>query len=211
MESPWAAEHLEVIRTLMERAAIYRRALAPTTLLTGALGVVASIAGWIAGIESPRAFGIYWMLIGLGAVAAAFLLMRRQALQDREPFWSPPTRRVVQALSPPLLAGGGVGFLLILPEWREPLHAWWLPGIWMIFYGCALHAAGFFTPRGIRLLGWIFLVLGGAFLGVVNARSDAAGLPALSQAHWVMGAAFGGLHLAYGSYLRFTERRPKAA
>ena len=32
MESGWATDHLQVIRTLMERAALYRRALAPTRL-----------------------------------------------------------------------------------------------------------------------------------------------------------------------------------
>jgi hypothetical protein len=30
---------------------------------------------------------------------------------------------------------------------------------------------------------------------------------ALVDGHWMMGAAFGGLHLAYGVYLYFTERR----
>jgi hypothetical protein len=36
----------------------------------------------------------------------------------------------------------------------------WLPLIWIVLYGCALHAAGFFTPRGLRVFGWAF-VLGG--------------------------------------------------
>ena len=31
MEPNWAGEHLQVIRTLMERSALYRRALAPVT------------------------------------------------------------------------------------------------------------------------------------------------------------------------------------
>jgi len=39
------------------------------------------------------------------AVAAAFLLVRLQAFKDSEPFWSPPTRRVAQALLPALAAG----------------------------------------------------------------------------------------------------------
>ena len=42
MESNWAAEHLQVIRTLMERSAIYRRALAPIMLGTGVLVLGAS-------------------------------------------------------------------------------------------------------------------------------------------------------------------------
>jgi hypothetical protein len=47
MDSREATRHLEAIRTLMERAALYRRALAPVTLLTGALGCLAGgSVGW---------------------------------------------------------------------------------------------------------------------------------------------------------------------
>ena len=56
MESKWAADNLRVIRTLMERSAIYRRALAPLMLLAGSLGTLAAVIGWFAHIESPRAF-----------------------------------------------------------------------------------------------------------------------------------------------------------
>ena len=41
-----AGQHLEVIRTLMERSAIYRRALAPNMLMLGAVGIAAGIAGY---------------------------------------------------------------------------------------------------------------------------------------------------------------------
>ena len=46
MNDDSAAERLLVIRTLMERAAIYRRALAPIMGLLGALGSVAGALGW---------------------------------------------------------------------------------------------------------------------------------------------------------------------
>ena len=45
MQSDWAAENLQVIRTLMERSAIYRRALGPMTTFAGGLGTAAAIAG----------------------------------------------------------------------------------------------------------------------------------------------------------------------
>ena len=79
----------------------------------------------------------------------------------------------------------------------------WLPLIWVVLYGCAFHAAGFFMPRGMKIFGWAF-VIGGCGL-------FAAGVPdwahPLEYAHGVMGFFFGGLHLAYGVYLYFTERR----
>jgi hypothetical protein len=74
----------------------------------------------------------------------------------------------------------------------------------MLLYGCALNAAGFFMVRGIKLLGWLF-VLGGCAL--IAAHCAAGGPLALIYCHGAMGASFGGLHLAYGIYLYFTEKR----
>src|SRR5690349_17919897 len=105
METNWAAEHLQVIRTLMERSAVYRRALAPVMTFNGAVGSAAATAGAAAKIESPRSFILFWACVGAVAVAGSFLLVRRQALKESEPFWSPPTRRVTQAMLPPLIAG----------------------------------------------------------------------------------------------------------
>jgi hypothetical protein len=210
MESRWAVEHLEVIRTLMERAAVYRRALAPTTLLAGGIGTVAALAGWVAGFQSPRTFSLYWMFVGVVGIAAALLVMRRQALKDLEPFWSLPARRVAQAMLPPLVIGLVAGWAMILLP-SPSLGVAWLPAVWMVLYGCALHAAGFFMPRGIRLFGWGFVLIGSALLLGLSQGGEAAGAASIRRAHVWMGAAFGGLHLAYGLYLRLTEPRKHAA
>src|ERR1035437_4222291 len=61
METKLAAENLQVIRTLMERSAVYRRALAPITLLTGAIGVLAAGIGLHFQVESPRSFAFLWL------------------------------------------------------------------------------------------------------------------------------------------------------
>ena len=105
MESNWAVEHLQVIRTLMERSALYRRALAPIMAYNGAVGVIAAGVGWALHIGAPRAFILFWAVVCAVAMAGSFLLVRRQALKESEPFWSPPTRRVTQAFLPPLVAG----------------------------------------------------------------------------------------------------------
>jgi hypothetical protein len=209
MESNWAAEHLQVIRTLMERSAIYRRALAPIMIFNGVVGLAAAGMGWALRIGTPRGFILFWAAVAGVAVAGSFLLVRRQALKEAEAFWSPPTRRVTQALLPALTAGFVLGALVwwraeSLPQDLVPVVAMeWLPAGWVILYGCAFHAAGFFMPRGMRLFGWGF-ILGGCLV-------LAAGIPdrlrALDYAHGVMGVFFGGLHLAYGIYLYFTEPR----
>jgi hypothetical protein len=207
MESNWAAEHLQVIRTLMERSAVYRRALAPVMILNGVIGLAAAGIGWNLRIETARTFILYWAGVGVLAVSGSFLLVRRQALKESEPFWSPPTRRVTQAMLPPLVAGLIISTVAWLESSSTPestlLSLLWLPISWVVLYGCAFHAAGFFMPRGMRIFGWAF-ILGGCCL-------LAAGLPdranLFSYAQGIMGCFFGGLHLAYGIYLYFTEKR----
>jgi hypothetical protein len=214
MESNWAAEHLQVIRTLMERSALYRRALAPIMIFNGVIGIVAAALGWRLRICPPQAFIIYWAAVAVAAMAGSFLLVRRQALRDSEPFWSPPTRRVMQALLPPLAAGSMItagAFLRQAPVHGlgPPLTELWLPLSWVVLYGCSIHAAGFFMPRGMKLFGWAF-ILGGCVL----LAAELAGQPAQPQhflyPHAIMGFFFGGLHLAYGGYLYFTEQRRNA-
>src|SRR4051794_24796639 len=106
MDTNWAAEHLQVIRTLMERSAVYRRALAPIMIYNGVLGSLGAIVGLTVEVDKPRPFIIYWVCVALIALAGSYFLVRRQALKAAEPFWSPPTRRVTQAMLPPLAAGG---------------------------------------------------------------------------------------------------------
>lgn len=207
MNSDWAAQNLQTIRTLMERAAIYRRALAPMMFLCGMVGIIAAGLGYGLKLDVPRSFGIYWMGIAVLSMGASFLLVRRQALKDSEPFWSPPTKRVAHAMMPGLLLGLIAGVFMTVPKWREPLQMWWLLPLWTGFYGCALHSAGFFMPRGIRLFGWLFIIAAALMAVGINRMSYGAGAPPLYTAHLVMGAVFGGLHVAYGGYLYFTENR----
>ena len=201
MNSKWAEDNLKTIRTLMERSAVYRRALAPIMLVAGGLGIVATFIGVGCHLDSARMFGELWLITALVAVAAALLIARRQAIQEHEPFWSPPTRRVALALVPPLLAGMFIGTIPVSANGgnEEALVA---AIVWILFYGCALHAAGFFMPRGIRFFGWLFLFGGCALLLALVKGWLQLRIPA----HGLMGFFFGVLHLAYGVYLYLTEK-----
>jgi hypothetical protein len=206
METNWAAEHLQTIRTLMERSAIYRRALAPIMLFVGTVGILMAAIGLLCHLNSTRAFGVLWLGTAFAAVIGAFLIARKQALKDKEAFWSPPTRRVTQALLPPLLAGLCLGAFPVFAN-REAKAAFFSAIIWILFYGCALHAAGFFMPRGMKLFGWLFMVSGcGLFYALMEDWVDFQFV-----AHWLMGFFFGVLHLAYGAYLYLTEKGKNAA
>jgi len=212
MDTNWAAEHLQVIRTLMERATIYRRALAPMMFWAGTMGLIASILGCFLKIDAPRSFIGYWLAVAAITVVGTFLLVRREAFKEGDRFWSPPTRRVTEALLPPLMAGLIISGVLFFgvdgaePKMARMIGMFWLPLGWIVLYGCAMHAAGFFMPRGIKLFGWL-LILGGCVFFV-------AGIPDRvsreTYAHGLMGLFFGIMHLGYGMYLYFTEKRNNA-
>jgi hypothetical protein len=206
METNWAAEQLQTIRTLMERSAVYRRALAPIMLLAGTVGVLAAAVGLFFHLSSPRAFGGLWLSVALVAVAGAFLIARQQALKDHEPFWSPPTRRVAQALLPPLLAGLCFSLHLVITNGNDGLTLA-MTLIWMLFYGLALHSAGFFMPHGIRPFAWVYIICSCNLFCLFPQILVNFDL----NANWLMGFFFGVLHLAYGAYLYLTEKGKNAA
>jgi hypothetical protein len=205
MEQNAAADHLQVIRTLMERSALYRRTLAPIMLYVGSVGTLAGAGGIALGIGSLSAFGAWWLAAALAALAGAFVIARRQALEAGEPFWSAPTLRVTQAMAPPLAAGFISSLVTLLAT--SPGELRWqfvIPNA--LFYGCAVHAAGFFMPRGMKLFGWIMIGITAAALlaatWVEPARSSRLD-------HVFMGTLFGLLHLVYGIYLYVTEPRKR--
>jgi hypothetical protein len=208
MEPKWAEENLQTIRTLMERSAVYRRALAPIMLFAGIIGIVAAIVGILLQLGSPNEFGALWLSTAVVVVLGAFLITRRQAIQDKEEFWSPPTRRVAQALLPPLAAGFFLSLLYLLWGASDEFLVQ-MPFLWALFYGCALNAAGFFTPRGIKLLGWIFII--GSFAGFYALALVLNKIHRDFNPHYFMGFFFGVLHLIYGAYLYLTEKKNPAA
>jgi hypothetical protein len=207
MEPNQAAEHLQAIRTLMEHSAVYRRALAPVMTFCGAVGIAGGILGDDLPLHTAHGFVLFWAAVAAVVLCGSFLMVRRQALKDAEPFWSPPTRRVTRALLPGLVVGAGAGAWLMYqnPYWAACAY---LVPVWCILFGLALHSAGFFMPRGLKLFGWIFMAAGGLLLVLLGGHLLNPNLVALIfQPHWLMGLTFGGLPLTYGIYLYFTEKR----
>jgi hypothetical protein len=211
MNPNWAEENLQTIRTLMERSALYRRALAPIMLYAGALGMASAVVGLLLHLDSTRLFDALWLGTAVVAVAGAFFIARRQAIKDKENLWSPPTRRVAQALAPPLTVGM---FFSLMPIVLGEADLGSLGDFdfgatlaWILFYGCALHSAGFFMPRGIKFFGLIFIASASGLFFALCANW----LPDKINAHWFMGFFFGVLHLAYGAYLYLTEKKNPVA
>lgn len=204
MNPDLAENNLQTIRTLMERSALYRRALAPIMLFAGVAGMVAAGSGLFFHIDRPRTFSVLWLGTAVVVMIGAFLIARRQAFEAQEVFWSPPTKRVAQALAPPFASGTMLGLLFswVLERWDVfGILATLLPFFWAFFYGCALHSAGFFISRGVRWFGWIYIALAPSIVVVLLVMK-----PKYMNPHLVMGFFFGALHLAYGAYLSLTEK-----
>mgnify|MGYP001334643919 CR=1 FL=1 len=201
MSEDWAEENLKTIRTLMERASLYRLSLAPISIIVGILGVLAAAIADGLHWGGESSFAGYWMAVGIIIGGITLVLIRRQALKAGEEFMSPAAKRVAQSMAPLFVAGLGFGVLeLVLPiTERDSIR---LAGLWMISYGGGIHAAGFFMRRGLKLLGCLFLALGLICL----ACNYSANIPWLngSTAHWVMGGVFGMGNLLYGIYLKVT-------
>ena len=213
MNPHWAEENLQTIRTLMERSALYRRALAPIMLFVGTVGIAGGVLGWLiqaqrGGPFLARLFVFYWALVATIALAGTFILVRRQALRDSEPFWSPPTRRVTQALLPAFVVGAVCGAIAAGSNGGEE-GILYLVSFWCWAFGCAIHAAGFFMPRGMKVFGWVFVLIGCGIC--VFMTNDADSFRATNLPNFLMTVIFGGLHLAYGIYLYFTEPKNPVA
>jgi hypothetical protein len=213
-----AAANLEVIRTLMERSALYRRALAPVALAAGGLGVLAATLGWLRGIQAVNAFAGLWLATAVVAGVAGLGIIRGQAVRAGEPFLSPPTRRIAGALLPGYLLGALAGLAAILMGERVWLQAFnfQLVALWLAAYGLALHAAGAFMPRHVRWLAWAFVAaslslwLLWSAIGLLPPNVIERLLYRPAGPHGIMGLTFGGLHLVYGLALLATERRRPA-
>ena len=205
-----AEEHLRVIRSLMEKATIYRAISAPTALVGGLCSVM--FGAWLhfrwrtppaeLEMEFGRIFIIGWLgVLAITAVTNA-ILIRNAARRRNEPFVSPAMRKALWALFPAMLCGGffTLGFLF---AGSHP-GRWLLPQVWMLCYGLGLLATAQFAPRSILVLGSCFLSAG--LLSFVfehfNEKDGlfgdgAAGRPVTENL--LMVATFGFFHLIYAA------------
>jgi hypothetical protein len=152
-----AEEHLRVIRSLMEKATIYRAISAPTALVGGILSV---IVGLLLYFQWERIFGSgankQWVFLGSWLVvlvitgAVNVWIIHREAKRRGERFVSAGMKKALSALFPSLLCGAA--FTVFFWSAYQVL-----PCIWMISYGLALLATTHFSPRAIPRLGWGFL------------------------------------------------------
>lgn len=191
-----AEEHLRIIRSLMEKATVYRAISAPAALVggVGALGVAAT-GIWGGGGESPVRFLAMWLGLLAGVSMVNLWLLARDAARRGEAFVSAGMRLALRAMLPGLLAGG----LLTLPFAGSPLI---VACVWVLCYALSLLAASHFSPKSICWLGRAFFVAAVCLFALAPVPGVAARFATLGvgAAHAVMGATFGLFHLAYAAF-----------
>jgi hypothetical protein len=184
-----AEEHLRVIRSLMEKATIYRAVSAPTALAGSVAAVIVAatpVQHLFAKLDYADSFRVRWLIALLATLLTNALLILREARRRGDPLISPGMRAALQALLPPMLCGG-VFFLLFRPGY--------IPAFLAMFYGLGLLATGHFAPRSIVWLGACFLLAGLATLVI----SFTSWLSFSMVPDAMMVATFGGFHFVYAA------------
>jgi hypothetical protein len=199
-----AAEQLRVIRSMMERATIFR-ALSGETALIG--GAAALAAAWLS--EGKMYWGwAGWWLGGLAAVLAfnVFQLYRMKVTHQR-PFWSHGLRLALRGALPSLIAGGFLGLLFVRGGQDKAAAC-----LWILHYGLALLAIREFAPKSMVWLGWAFVTFGvGCLAGVAGVSDLLAEWTRDLNGSKLMAISFGGFHLIYGALIVTTGQREDAA
>jgi hypothetical protein len=196
-----AEEHLRVIRSLMERATIYRAISAPTALLGGLLALATSGTIWLidrghAASGAPafdaRHFAEIWLLnLAIVLTVNAFFL-RQEAVKANRILLSPGARLTIRAIAPCLLIPAATTIWFFRNA--EPIDEEIMVAVWIMFYGLCLLATALFAPRSLVILGWAFLLSG--LIYVFWPKSFVAD-PRGMGPNLAMGATFGLYHLIY--------------
>jgi hypothetical protein len=178
--APNLAEDLRFIRDTMQRTSAF-------TAVSGlgyiVLGLTALAAAWLAARQlSSAAWLRVWLAEGLLAVAIGILSCAWKANRRGLPLFSGPARKVALGLSPPLVAGAFLSFLLF----RTGLVSA-LPATWLLLYGAGIMTGGAFSVAIVPVMGLCFMLLG-----------SLAVLAPTAWGNWFLAAGFGGLHLFFG-------------
>lgn len=203
-----AAAQLRLIRSMMERATIFR-ALSGETALMG--GAAALAAAWFSDGKVGWAWANCW-LVGLGLVVVfnIFQILRASTFHRRV-FWSTGLRTALRGVTPSIVTGGFLG-LLFVRNGDSPATMI-AASIWILHYGIALLAIREFAPRSMVWLGWAFAVFGLYCLAeLTRVNQLPCYLTPRISASQLMAIAFGGFHLVYGGLIVTTrEREPDPA
>ncbi len=207
-DSDSATRQLRVIRSLMERATIYRSISAPTALVGGLLSLGGFATAYYAKHQrhhpmSPGEFLIVWLVILALTCFTNIIFLSRGAARRSESFFSSGMKCALTSIAPAFLSAG----ILTALMFHHPIH---LALLWITLYGIGLLGTQHFAPRSIVVLGLTFFLTGCGLLVtwkhlfMPNPHVE----PSALVVSGIMAATFGGYHLAYAAAVwAFGEER----
>jgi hypothetical protein len=175
-----AMDNLAFIRNTMEAAGSF-------TAVSGwgmvAIGVLAIGVAIIASLQKTATDSLnIWLAAAVLSPTIMMWAMVRKSRTAKMPLLSGPGRKFVLSFSPPMF----VGALLTLVLYRAGLVDV-IPGVWLLLYGTGVVAGGAFSVRIVPVMGLCFMAAGVIAL-----------FTPVEWSHAILGAAFGGLHIAFG-------------
>lgn len=175
-----AMDNLAFIRNTMEAAGAFTAVSGWGMVAIGVLSIV--VAGVATQTETATGALSIWLALAVFSPVIMIWAMVRKARAANMPLLSGPGRKFVMSFSPPM----AVGALLTLVLFRAGLLEI-IPGVWLLLYGTAVVAGGAFSVKIVPVMGLCFMAA-----GVIALFTPAVFAP------FILGAAFGGLHIAFG-------------
>ena len=199
-------QELAEIKAMMERSTRFLSLSGLSGILAGTYALIAAglAYAWVYFPEMPygsnisaiRQENILEKLLLAGAIVlllsigTAWFMSQSKSKKKAHKFWTPASKRFIQALFIPVVVGG-LFCLALLSRGHFGIVA---PAT-LIFYGLGLLNASTYTLNDIKYLGYCQLVL-----GVISAFFPGYGLIL-----WAIG--FGVLHIIYGSMMYYKYDR----
>lgn len=192
-----AAEHLRVIRELMERPVRETTRSGVAGVVAGLVALAGSAATYLlaeshgasllaigdAAADAARLrVGLLWLGVLVLAAGANLLITWRRARRRGQPMWHRAQRQTALAIGPGFVLAAFFTYLF------HGLAPALIPFGWMVGYGTALWSVGMFSITEVKVLGAAFLVAGWGGMLVAGDYPIAA-----------LAVTFGGFHLVYGA------------
>jgi hypothetical protein len=175
-----AMDNLAFIRNTMEAAGSFTAVSGWGMVAIGVLAIAVATAASMAPTETGALS--LWLAAAVLSPLLMIWAMVRKARAAKMPLLSGPGRKFVLSFSPPMAVGALLTFVLYRAGMIDLI-----PGVWLLLYGTAVVAGGAFSVKIVPVMGLCFMVA-----GVVAVFSP------VSWNDWILGAAFGGLHIAFG-------------
>jgi hypothetical protein len=175
-----AMDNLAFIRDTMESAGAFTAVSGGAMVAIGIIGIAAAAVA--SQQPTSEAWLATWLVAAVLAPVIQLLGVFRKIRAARTPILSGSGRKFLLSFTPSML----VGALLTVVFVRADLVPM-LPALWLLMYGAAVVAGGAFSVPIVPVLGAAFMAAGAlAFFS-----PDSWDI-------WIMAAAFGGLHIAFG-------------